>query len=172
MAKFGYEFGSSASNFSASASLFSELTSEELLDALRPAAETLKSKYISVIRQKFSGGTGEFAESIRISEFGLDRKYMDLSDASISVGPAGKRKKSKRGARNRAGPKDRKGAKHNRIASATFISNAELGYLLEYGTPRVPATHWMENANEEIEDEIANLIEEEFDKLLRSKGLL
>ena len=41
---------------------------------------------------------------------------------------------------------------------------------MEYGTPRIAATHWMENANEESENEIIDIIESEYDKLLEKKG--
>ena len=97
---------------------------------------------------------------------------MDLSEASITVGPTGKHKKSRRKARSRAGSSSAKYAKHDREAKATAISNAELGYLFEVGTPRIDATHWMENANEEIEVALQDIMEEEFDKVLQSKGLI
>lgn len=43
--------------------------------------------------------------------------------------------------------------------------------MLEVGTPRIAATHWMENANDEISDSLQQMIEEEFNKLLDSKGM-
>lgn len=172
MAKFKCEFsGFSGGDLSGKDSFFSGLSSEDMLSILRPAAQILREHYRATIMRLFKRRTGSLADSIQIDEFGLDRAYMDASEASITVGPKGKHKGSKRAARSRAGDSSRKYAKHNRTARATAISNAELGYLLEYGTPRIAATHWMENANEEIENDIQQSIEEEFDKLMGSKGM-
>lgn len=172
MAKFKCDFsGFSGGDFYGKDSFFSGLSSEDILSILRPAADALKEYYKSTIRRLFKQHTGDLADSIQTEEFGLDRPYMDTSEASIAVGPKGKHKGSQRAARSRKGSASRRYAKHNRTSSATDLSNAELGYLLEYGTSRIPASHWMENANEEIADQISQIIEEECDKLLKSKGL-
>lgn len=172
MAKFKCEFSDSSGGYFSSSAGFSELSSEDMLTVLRPAAEVLKNAYIATINRLFRRRSGSFAGSIKASEFGLDREYMDSSEASITVAPTGKHKGGKRGARSRAGAANKKYAKHNRDAKATSISNSELGYLFEYGTPRMPATHWMENTNEEVEEEVQQIIEDNFDKLLKSKGLI
>ena len=171
MAKFKCEFTDSSGGSMSSSAAFSELTSEDMLSALRPAAEILKNAYVATINRLFRRRTGSFADSIKASEFGLDREYMDHSDASISVGPSGKHASGKRGPRSRAGSATRKYAKHNRAAGSTTLSNSELGYLFEYGTPRMPATHWMENTNEAVEDEVQQAIDENFNKMMESKGM-
>lgn len=158
--------------FSGSGNISSGFTSEDLLTVLRPAAQRLQEYYKETILRLFKRQTGSLADSFKIDESGFDRQYMDLSEASIHVGPRGKHKGSKRAARSRAGSAKEKYAKHNRESRVTSISNAELGYLLEYGTPRITATHWMQNANEQIEDEIGKIIEDGFDNLLREKGLI
>ena len=153
-------------------SYFSELTSEDLLSILRPAAQALRQKYTDTILRLFKRHTGSLAESIQVDESGFDRAYMDLSEAVVTVTPKGKHKGSKRAARSRAGSANRKYAKHNRTAKATAISNAELAYLLEFGTPRIAATHWMENTNESVEGEIQDIIDVEYTRVLKEKGLI
>lgn len=181
MAEFQYKFqnfdlddgrhGSSGAGFSGS-DFFSGLSSEDLLSILRPAAETLAEHYKATIERLFKRRTGSLADSFRTTEFGADREYLDKNEASMTVGPTGRHKKSRRMARSRAGNPSARYAKHNREAKETTITNAELGYLFEVGTPRIDATHWMENANEEIEEKLQDIMEEEFDKVLKSKGLI
>lgn len=182
MAKFKCDFsavelpegrhGSTGVNMNAYDSFFSGLQSDELLSVLRPAAEALRDYYKATILRLFKRRTGSLADSIQVVEYSNDRSYMDLSEASIFVGPKGKHKSGKRARKSRAGPADRKYAKHNREVSALDLKNEELAYLLEFGTPRITATHWMENTNEEVSEEIQDMIEAEFDNLLRKKGLI
>lgn len=174
MAKFSCDFSAySGADLDASASLsaFNGITADDLLSILRPAAERLAEFCRTAILRRFKRRTGSLADSFKLTEFGLDRGYMDLSEAGITVGPKGKHKGSSRAARSRAGSPNKKYAKHNRKAKKTSISNAELGYLLEYGTPRIAATHWMESANEEIESEIQDVVESGFNEFLERKGL-
>lgn len=172
MAKFSCTFSEPSGGGFSGNSTTSEMTSEDILSILRPAAEALKEYYKKTLRRIFKQHSGILAESPDfIAEVGLDRSYMDLNEAVITVGLRGKHPGSKRAARSRAGSPTKKYAKHNRKSGKTSISNAELGYLLEYGTPRIQATHWMENANEEIAEEIQDIIEEGYAKLLEKRGL-
>lgn len=172
MAKFFCDFSAySGADLDASSSLSSGISSDDLLSVLRPAAERLADSYRTTILRRFKRRTGSLADSIELTEFGLDRGYMDLSEAGISVGPKGTHQGSKRAARSRKGAVGRKYSKHNRKAKATRMSNAELAYLLEFGTPRITATHWMENTNEAVSEEIQQMIEVGFNKLLEEKGL-
>jgi len=172
VAKFKSKFSAPAGgDLSGDGPFFSELSSEDMLSILRPAAQFLVDHYKSTITRLFRQRTGDLAKSIRADETGYDRAYMDKSEASITVGPMGKHGKSKRGARSRKGDSSNRYAKHKREAHSTTLSNSELGYLLEHGTPRIAATHWMENANEEIEDTVQQMIAEEYEKVLKSKGM-
>lgn len=182
MAKFTCDFspfedakgriGGKGGSISGDDTYFSGISSDDMLEIIRPAAELLKAHYKATINRLFTRRTGSLADSIDAEDFGHDRAHMDDRHAAIFVGPTGKHKGGKRGARSRAGSSTRKYAKHNRTARASTLTNAELGYLLEFGTPRISATHWMENANEEIEETIQQSIEEEYDKYLKSKGLI
>jgi hypothetical protein len=50
-------------------------------------------------------------------------------------------------------------------------TNAEIGYILEYGSPRIAATHWMETTNEEAADEVIAVEESAWNDLITKKGL-
>lgn len=59
--------------------------------------------------------------------------------------------------------------KHHGLTAGT--TNQDVGYYLEYGTPRMPAFHWQERANEEAEEETTKAMENAWDEYLSSKGL-
>lgn len=50
-------------------------------------------------------------------------------------------------------------------------TNAEVAYVLEYGTPRMAATHWMETTNEEASDEVVAAEAAVWDEYLKSLNL-
>lgn len=153
-------------------SFFSELTTEEMLSVLRPAAQKLKQRYQEAILRLFKRRSGSLVESIQLDETQASNSLRELNEVKIIVGPKGKHKGSKRAARSRAGSSERRYAKHNRDAKATTIANAELAFLLEFGTSRIDATHWMENTNEAVEDEIQGIIDDGFTEVLKKKGLI
>ena len=70
-------------------------------------------------------------------------------------------------------PKTGKGRSHKRkhhgLTAGT--TNQEVGYYLEYGTPRMPAFHWQETANAAAEEETTEAMEQAWNDLLTSKGL-
>lgn len=168
MAKFNCEFQGFGGDLSANTEKSSELTVDDLLEVLRPAALKLKDFYKSTILRLFQRRTGSLADSIDIE----DDYFLSTGDVSITVKPFGKHKGGSLTRRSRAGSPTRKYAKHNRNVSTKAISNEELAYLLEYGTPRIDPSHWMENANEEIGDTIQDMIDENFTDLLKRKGLI
>lgn len=54
----------------------------------------------------------------------------------VRLGPRGKRKNNKKASKRKKG--------------GTYANtNDEVGYVLEYGSPRIKPRHWMETANEE-----------------------
>lgn len=65
----------------------------------------------------------------------------------VRLYPKGKRKGEKK-----LGKRMKKSGSGRRSSGSYAGTNAEVGYYLEYGTPRIPAKHWMETANEEAED--------------------
>lgn len=50
-------------------------------------------------------------------------------------------------------------------------TNAEVAYVLEYGTPRMAARHWMETANEEASDAVVAAEATVWDEYLKSLNL-
>lgn len=166
MAKFNCDFSDFDAFLSAQNATGDTFSVDELLEVLRPAALKLKEFYQKAIRSRFKQRTGSLAESIDIEDNYIGREY-----ASITVKPFGTHKGGMYTRNSRAGSAGRRYAKHNRRPSTKKLKNEELAYLLEYGTPRIDATHWMENANEEVSDEIQGMVETEFDKLLKKKGL-
>ena len=166
MAKFGVSYSSDYANLEAQLESGDVLTTDDILECLRPAAMKLVEFYKQTIRKLFKRQTGSLEDSIDFDDSTVG-KY-----AFITVKPFGAHAGGKYARKSRAGSSDRKYAKHNRSPSSHDLKNEELAYLLEYGTPRIKASHWMENTNEEVSEDIQNIIEEEFDKLLKKKGLI
>ena len=142
------------------------LTTDDILECLRPAAIKLVEYYKQTIRRLFKRRTGSLEDSIDFDD-NVTGPY-----ATILVKPFGRHKGSTYTRKSRAGPADRKGAKHNRKPTAKPLKNEELGYLLEVGTPRIEPTHWMENTNDAVGEEIQDDIEAAFTELLKRKGLI
>lgn len=165
MAKFNVKFQTDSSHLNVEKEAGDTLTIDDLLNCLRPAALRLVEAYKATIRNYFNRRTGSFEDSIEQEDWNV------RNDASIMVRPAGKHKGGNVLRKSKAGPADRRYAKHNREVDRT-LKNEELGYYFEVGTPRIAATHWMENTNEEVAEEIQDMIETEFDNLLRKKGLI
>ena len=168
MAKFKCDYSDLYADFNAQNATGDTFTVDDLLEVLRPAAMRLGDIYRSAIRQTFKQRTGSLAESIDIEDATAGKEY-----AFILVGAFGTHKSGSYTRKSRAGSASRKYAKHNRHPSTKKIKNEELLYLLEYGTPRIsPGYHLIENTNEESADEIQDMIEVEFDRLLQKKGLI
>lgn len=133
------------------------LTDEDKLSVIMPAAELLKERHSAKIRQLFRQPTGTLADSISI----IVKTDDDGSYAHIT--PKGKHPKENKGERKRK----KTGTK--RKYSGT---NAEVAFVLEYGSVRIRARHWMESANEEAESEIAETQQQAFNEMLEKKGLI
>lgn len=166
MAKFNFTVSDSGGFLAAEKQQGDTFSVDELLEVLRPAGLKLKEYYQEAIRTYFTQRTGSLADSIDIED--------DYTSgyAFITVKPFGTHKGGTYARRSRAGSPSAKGAKHNRKPAKKGIKNEELAYLLEYGTPRINATHWMENTNDKVMDEIQQIVEDGFTQLLKKKGLI
>lgn len=139
---------------------FMGLTDEEKLSVIMPAAEFLRDRHQEKIRQVFKQRSGTLAKSIKI------QVKNDDSGSFAHIAPTGKHPKSSTGKRFK---KDKDG---KRRASGKYSgSNAEVAYILEYGSPRIRPRHWMETANEEAEAQIAEIQQAAWDDLMEKKGL-
>ena len=166
MAKFNFEFSDSGGYLSGERH-GDALTVDDLLEVLRPAGLKLKECYQQAIRSTFRQRTGSLADSIDIED-----NYVGSGYASITVKPFGSHKGGAYQRRSRAGSPTAKGAKHNRKPSKKAIKNEELLYLLEHGTPRITASHVIENTNDAVMEEIQDVVEDNFTELLKKKGLI
>ena len=167
MAKFSFEFDDSHGILAGMSQTDDTLTSDDLLEVLRPAGLKLKEYYRQAILNRFQRRTGSLADS-----FDIEDDYVGSTYAFITVKPFGTHKSGKYARKSRAGSPTRKGAKHNRKVAKKGIKNEELLYLLEHGTPRISASHVIENTNDAKMDEIQDIVEDGFTDLLKKKGLI
>ena len=152
MAKFSFN---GMDEISASFEQIAKLSDEDKLSVIRPAAQLLlerqRDKLISLFRQV----TGVLAKSLSIDE------RVDDDGVSAYISPKGKHPGSSTGKRK---GKRRSNGKYSG-------TNAEIAYILEYGSPRISATHWLENANEEAEEDVIAAQQAAWNALLDKKGL-
>lgn len=153
MAKFSFN---GLDEISASFEQLANLTEEDRLSVIMPAAQLLVQRQKEKIIQLFTQRTGALADSIKI-------KVKDDGDGSYAwISPEGKHPGSGTGRRKR-----RNGRSNGRYSG----TNAEIAWILNYGSPRIAATHWLENANEEAEDEVFETQQAAWDELVTKKGL-
>ncbi len=127
------------------------LSGDDLLRIIRPGAELLRERLIEKVRAIFTQRSGSLANSFKLKE----RVWAD--GAGISVLRTGKHPKSSTGKRRSNG--------------SYQGTNAEVAFILEYGSPRIGATHFMENTAEESEQEVYNAMDAELTQILRERGL-
>lgn len=152
MAKFSFN---GMDELSASFENLANLTDQERMGIIMPAANLLVERQKQKISQLFTQRSGSLAKSITI------REKSDDDGAYAEIYLKGKHPNSGTGKRKR------KNGRSNGKYSGT---NAEVGYILEYGSPRIAARHWMEEANEESEEDLVDVMQAAWDELLEEKG--
>lgn len=112
---------------------------------------------------------GRLAESLTAREF--------ASIGSVIVSPEGKhhgsyakRKRSEGYRRAKTGLGRGRSNKSLHHGMTGGVSAQDVGYYLEYGTPRMAPLHWMETVCEQSGDEVQAAMEQAFDEYLASKG--
>ena len=153
MAKFSFN---GLDTLEASFQQLAQLSDEEKYSVIAPAAELLKDRFVDKICSLFTQRTGDLARSITVTQRVSD------NGAYAHIAPAGKHSHVSMGKRKR---------KKYGTSRKYYGTNAEVAYILEYGSPRISASHWMETTNEESEDEIVKAEAAAWDNLLKSKGL-
>ena len=152
MAKFSFN---GMDELSASFEQLSQLSDEDKMGIIMPAAKLLVQRQQEKIKQLFTQRTGDLADSLTIrQESGEDGAYAHIYLKGKHRGSSTGKRKGKR--------------RSNGHYSGT---NAEVGYILEVGSPRIAARHWMETANEEAEDEVVAAEQAALDNLITQKGL-
>lgn len=145
---------------SASLAQLSEMSEAERWQILEPAAELAREAYSEAVEAAFIQHSGDLAASPAVE------KKKDKGGAVARIGLKGKHSKSSTGVRMK---KDRNGKR--RRSGRYSGTNAEVGYFLNYGTPRIAATHWFDNTSDKIEPEVQAKIEEGWNAYLDSKGV-
>lgn len=152
MGKFSFN---GVDELSASFEQLAQLSDEDKMSVIMPAAKLLVERQREMIQRLFKQRTGDLADSLTIQEkSGEDGAYAHIYLKGKHRGSSTGKRKGKR--------------RSNGRYSGT---NAEVGYILEVGSPRIAARHWMENANEEAEDEVVAAQQAAWDDLITQKGL-
>lgn len=153
MAKFSFN---GLDEISASFEQLANLSDQDRLSVIMAGANVLVTRQKEKIVQLFQQRTGKLADSIKIA-------VKDDGDGSYAyISPEGKHPGSGTGRRKR-----RNGRSNGKYSG----TNAEVAYILNYGSPRISATHWLENANEEAEGEMMESMQAAWDDVLDTKGL-
>lgn len=153
MAKFSFN---GLDEISASFEQLANLSDQDRLGVIMAGANVLVTRQKEKIVQLFQQRTGKLADSIKIA-------VKDDGDGSYAyISPEGKHPGSGTGRRKR-----RNGRSNGKYSG----TNAEVAYILNYGSPRISATHWLENANEEAEGEMMESMQAAWDDVLDTKGL-
>ena len=153
MAKFSFN---GMDEISASFEQLSRLTDEDKMSVIMPAAQLLLQRQKEKILSLFTQRTGDLANSLTIKTESDDDGVFAL------IFLKGKHRGSGTGQRKR------KDGRSNGKYSGT---NAEVAWILNFGSHRISPTHWLENANEEAEDEMIAVQQAAWDDLLTKKGL-
>lgn len=153
MAKFSFN---GMDEISASFEQLANLTEEDKMSVIMAGARILLERQRDKILSMFTQRTGDLADSLTIQE------KTGENGAYAWIFPKGKHRGSSTGKRKR------KNGRSNGKYSGT---NAEVAYILNYGSPRIAATHWLENANEEAEEEVVSAQQEAWNDLVTKKGL-
>ena len=133
-----------------------QLSDDDLLRIIRAGAEVMRERLREkAALEKVSRALKEdLADSFKLFE----RK--ESGNPFILVSPAGKHRPNGRGIRERKSDPKRKGK-----------TNAAVAFVLEYGSPRHNATHFMEECVEASTPEVIAAMEAEFSKLMDERGL-
>ena len=153
MAKFSFN---GMDEISASFEQLANITDEDKMSVIMPAARLLLQRQKEKILSLFTQRTGDLANSLTIEERSGDDGIFAY------IFPKGKHRGSSTGKRKR------KNGRSNGKYSGT---NSEVAWILNFGSPRITATHWLENANEEAEDEVIAAQQDAWNDLLAKKGL-
>ena len=152
MAKFSFN---GMDEISASFEQIAKLTDEDKMSVILRGAQLLRQRQQEKITSVFKQWTGALAKSLTI------QKRSDDDGVFAYIFPKGKHPGSSTGKRMKKG----------RSSGKYSGSNAEVAYILNYGSPRIAATHWLENANEESADELTETMQSAWNDLLTEKGL-
>lgn len=137
----------------------SRISDDELWTIIEPAANTLKDKMQENLSGFFQVITGSLRESIEVK-----RKLSKGGAVYALVGPNDKKHPKSSTGKRRARAQGGKGGSYSG-------TNAEVGWILEYGTSRIPGRHWMEQSVTATEEELLGILEAGFNAACEAVGL-
>ncbi len=147
------------------------MSNEDKLKICLAGAEVLLRR----LREFLHANTNDPNASVRgrLAESLTAREYPELG--SVIVTPQGKHhgksaKRTRAEGYRRAKTGQGKGRKQGHHGMSAGVSAQDVGYYLEYGTPRMSALHWMETVCEQAGDEVQQAMEQAFDEYLKFKG--
>lgn len=137
-----------------------QLSDDQIWAIIEPGAELLKNKMQEVILRMFRQISGSLHNSIEIKQ-----KIDKAGVISALVGPNQKKHpNSSKAKRRRNIEKDSGGGSY-------AGTNAEVGWILEYGSARIDGYHWMETSVDEVEEELYQTLEQGFNEAIEAAGL-
>lgn len=148
------------------------LSDERKLAICRAGAEVLLRR----LREYLEANThdpnravrGRLAESLGILNLG---SFCHVEPLGKHHGSYAKRTRAEGYRRAKTGQGKGRSNKSAHHGLSSGISAMDVGYYLEYGTPRMAATHWMENTVEASEEEVLAAMQDEFNRQLDEMGL-
>lgn len=146
---------------------FDKLTSvsdDVMYGILEAGAEVLKTSQQRVLRRLglMDPKVPQLINSLTVT------RITRHENPAVQLRPTGKRKNKKNSYTRHKKISDGSNRRHSSGSYAN--TNEEVGYMLEYGTPRMPAKHWMEKGNEEGIDGCVAAEEAAWNKYLTENG--
>lgn len=150
------------------------LQPEDKLAILRPGATLLLQRLREFLEANTNDPNskirGRLAESLAAVENDVVGSII-VTPRGIHHGKSAKRKRSEGYRRAKTGQGKGRINKSSHHGMAGGVSTTDVGYYLEYGTPRMAPLHWMETVNEQSGDEVQAALEAAWDEYLKSLGL-
>lgn len=132
------------------------LSEEETYSILEAGAAVLVRGMQETLEKLGAVASGALRDSIRAE------RMRSKDGVLVWIGPDGKRANASTGKRKK---------KYGKSHGSYQGTNAEVGFLLEYGTPRMGARHWMETATEQYGEEANAAMAAKWEEVLQSKGV-
>lgn len=137
----------------------SRISDDELWAIIEPAANTLKDKMQETISALFTQRSNSLHDSIEVK-----RKLSKGGAVYALVGPNDKKHPKSSTGKRRARAQGGKGGSYSG-------TNAEVGWILEYGSQRIDGFHWMEQSVTSTEEELLGILEAGFNAACEAVGL-
>lgn len=136
----------------------SRISDDDLWAIIEPAANTLKDKMQMSLSGLVRTITGSLLASIEV------KRKRSGGVVYALVGPNDK--KHPKSSTGRRKPRAQGGG-----GGSYAGTNAEVGWILEYGSSRIPGRHWMELAVTSTEEELHEMLEAGFNAYCDAVGL-